>query len=488
MRFLLIAPSSADIRHQPVAPLGLIAIATYLNKKNHQCIIFDRNVEKKRINLVIEEFKPDIVGISVFTSRILYDAIYIANIAKRYNLPVIFGGVHASLLPEQVLESGVVDYVVIGEGEETTSELFDALADGRNINTVKGLAYKENGKIIINEPREFLDLTKSPLPDWSLVKVEKYLQGMGDAKRLLRIYSSKGCPGCCTFCYNQAFHKRTWRGRTPQQILEEVKYLIEHYNIDGIGFLDELWSMSKNRIYEICNLFIENNINISWYFNARVDQYKREDLQKLYDAGCRWILFGIESGSKDMLLKIKKGISLERTAEMFKNCHEIGISTIAAFMIGFPNETRENLKDTVRFALSINPTYYDFTRYMCYPGTELYQYSIENNLFKEPKTLEEWANISSWDRIYVNLTQVTKKELSVINNYFSWLNILKIMKKEQKGTLFGYIRNLLNNIKNNGFLCSTVSLFLTLKEVAFIIWSISVHPIIRKRYGLYNKL
>jgi len=464
-----------------------MAIATYINTSKHKCTIFDRNVEKISLQKEIERIKPDIIGISAFTGKMLRDVLKVSQIAKEYNLPVILGGVHASLLPNQTIKSGLIDYIVVGEGEATTMNLLDTLESKSSLYTVDGLVFIDNGKVIVNKERKFIDLSEYPITDWTLVKGEKYFQGMGNSKRLLRIYTSKGCPGNCTFCYNQSFHKRTWRGRSPQQIIDEVKMLIKLYDVDGIGFIDELWSMSKERVYEICDLFIQNNIKVTWYFNARVDQYSKEDLKILYNAGCRWLLFGIESGSKEILKKIKKGIRLENILQMFQYCKEIGISTIASFMIGFPNETEQDLKDTVDFALKLNTTYYDFTRFMCYPGTELYQYALDNGLFKEPETMLEWAKISSWDRIYINMTKVTKKELSVINNYFASLNIINMTKKEQKGTMFGYIRNLFKQISNKGLIKSFASSIITLSEVIYIFSSILFHPRIRAKYSLYKK-
>ena len=483
MLILLVAAKSSDMRHQPVAPLGLLAIATHINTSKHKCIIFDRNIEKISLKKEIERIKPDIVGISAFTGKMLKDVLYVSQIAKKHNLPVVLGGVHASLLPHQTLDNKSIDYVVVGEGEATTMDLLDALENKRSLYTVDGLAFIDNGKVIVNKERKFIDLSEYPITDWTLVKGYKYYQGMGNSKRLLRIYTSKGCPGNCTFCYNQSFHKRTWRGRTPQQILDQVKLLIQLYSVDGIGFIDELWSMSKERVFEICDLFLRNNIKISWYFNARVDQYNKEDLKTLYKAGCRWILFGIESGCNDILKMIKKGIRLENVSQMFQYCNDIGISTIASFMIGFPGETEQNLKETIDYALSLDATYYDFTRYMCYPGTELYKYAVDNGLFEEPKTMQEWAKISSWDRIYINMTKVTKTELTVINNYFAWLSIKGMTKRDQKGTFFGYLRNMFRQISFK----SIANSFYTFYELIYILSSILLHPRIRIKYSLNNK-
>lgn len=487
MKVLLIQPRSSDVRHQLVPPLGLLAIGTYLKFKGYSVTIIDRNINLNSIRKVLDKYKPDFVGISAITGTMLLDAINVSKIVKSENIPVMWGGVHPSLLPEQTLKSNIIDYIVIGEGEETIFQLLKAIQTKSSLYDIDGIGFIDNGSIVVNKDRSFIDISKLPITDWSLVDVEDYFQGLGECKKLIRIYTSKGCPGRCTFCYNQAFHKRKWRGRDPEQIVEEVQLLVERYGADGIGFIDELWSMDISRLHKICKLFIERNLNFKWYFNARVDQYGMKDLELMYEAGCRWILFGIESGSPRVLKQIKKGINLERVNKMFDMCNEIGISTIASFMIGFPNETEEDLRLTSEFARKLKATYYDFTRYMCYPGTELYSYAIENKLFEPPKTLEEWTKISSWDKISVNLTKVKDLDLSVFNDYFAWLNLKRMLKPDQFRTLLGYLYKLKSNKDIGGFIKAIKEMFASYYEVLRITYNLISHPIILKKYGLTFK-
>lgn len=484
MKVLLIQPRSSDVRHQLVPPLGLLAIGTYLKYKGYEVTIVDRSINLNSINKLLDKYEPDFVGVSAITGTMLLDAVNLSKVVKNRGIPVIWGGVHPSLLPEQTLQSNIIDYIVIGEAEESLFQLLQAIENKSSVYDVEGIAFMDHGSVIINESRSFIDLSKIPITDWSLVNVQDYFQGLGECKKLIRIYTSKGCPGKCTFCYNQAFHKQKWRGRAPEQIADEVQLLVEKYGADGISFIDELWSSDISRMHEICNLFIKRKLDFKWYFNARVDQYTIEDLELMYKAGCRWILFGIESASPRILRQIKKGINLERVTKMFEMCRQIGISTIASFMLGFPDETEEDLRTTAEFAIKLNATYYDFTRYMCYPGTELYNYTIENHLFNPPETLQEWAEISSWDRISVNLTKVSDLDLSIINDFFVWVNLKRMMKPDQFRTLLGYFYKLKSTKDIGGFLKAIKDLLASYYEVLRITINLIFHPVILKKYGL----
>lgn len=483
MNVLLIQPRSRDARHQPYPPLGLLAVGTYLKAAGHRVRILDRNVAGEALPVAVRQFEPDIVGVTAFTGTMALDALAAARQARRAGVPVVWGGVHPSLMPAQVLESGAADYVAVGEGEETFVELLAALGAGRPATDIAGLALRADGALRINPGRPFLDLTTLPPTDWTLIDVAPYFQGFGHCARLLRTYTSKGCTGRCAFCYNQAFHRSTWRGRTPEQVVDEAELLAGHYGADGIGFVDELWSPDAGRLRRICELFLERRIAAHWYFNARVDQYAEDDLALMHAAGCRWILFGVESGSPRILKAVRKGIDLERVQRAFDACRRIGISTIASFMFGFPGETAEDLRLTARFALGLNATYFDFTRYMCYPGTALFDEVTRDGLFKPPATLEEWARVGSWDRVHVNFTRVSRRALTVFNDYFAWLNMRRLLSADQRHTRAGYLKKLLPG-RGGGWAAAVKELFGTALEALGIITNLALHPGHRRRLGL----
>ncbi|NJO89127.1 MAG: radical SAM protein [Chloroflexia bacterium] len=253
----------------------------------------------------------------------------------------------------------------------------------------------------------------------------------------MRIYSSKGCPNRCGFCYNWAYHKSTWRGKSTDKLIEEIKYLVQNYKIKGVGFTDDLFTFDTERLVSFCDRLIEEKLNINWYCNARVG-LDRPQLQKMKDAGCKCIYFGIESGSKNIHKLINKGISIEKIHKTFDLCKQLGISTVGSFIIGFPDETEEDIRDTVNLAMALKPTIYDFSIYKCYPGTHLYDYSVKNGLFKQPASMEDWIDISSWDKSAISFSKLSNNELEVLCDFFTFKTIMNSAVHDTN-TIIGYI-------------------------------------------------
>ncbi len=440
MNVLFISPQRTVAKDQPYAPLGIISIASVLRKKGYAIKIYDREISSKSISEVIKSFEPDLVGISAYTGKMLKDAAYVSKVIKEStNAFVVWGGVHPSLLREETLENEFIDFIIAGEGEYPMLNLLNTIRDKTyKYGDIKGLGYKRDDKLFVNESDDFIDLTKLPIPAWDLLDVGKYYQNWAKCKRLLRIYSSKGCPGKCGFCYNNSYHKSIWRGKDVHQIIEEIKYLIKNFNVDGIGFTDDLFTGEKERLSNFCKLLIDNKIEIGWFCNARVG-LDRDVLQMMKTAGCKCIYFGIETGSPRMLKFINKGINITKIKETMAMCKELDINTVGSFMLGFPTEEEEDIKHTVNLAIELKPTYYDFSIFMCYPGTKLYDYCVENNLFENPNSLKEWVELSSWDEAVRNFSKITKKELQILCDFFTLKNVVNSIKND-KNTISGYLR------------------------------------------------
>ncbi|MBR5438283.1 MAG: cobalamin-dependent protein, partial [Clostridia bacterium] len=207
MKILLINPSVGYYTRALSNPLGLLSIGTYLKQHGHEVKIYDRCVDKTKIETVIKEFDAQIVGVSVMSSRGLKDAIKVSALLKKKGKTVVWGGQLPSMQTELVLDSDYVDMVSFGEGEETWKELAECLENGRDFYDIRGIAYKKDGKIKYNECRPFADLKDMPVSDWSLLDVPKYMQTYLGCNRMMYIYSSKGCPCRCAFCSNVNFHK-----------------------------------------------------------------------------------------------------------------------------------------------------------------------------------------------------------------------------------------------------------------------------------------
>ena len=268
MRILLINPSVGYYTRALSNPLGLLSIGTYLKQCGHEVKIYDRCVDKTRIDYLLKKFDPQIVGVSVMSSRGLKDAVKISSHIKKEGKLVVWGGQLPSMQTQLVLDSDYVDIVSFGEGEKTWKELVFCLENNKDFNEIKGIAYKKGEEIKINPCREFSDLRDMPVSDWSLLDVPKYMQNYLGCNKMMYIYSSKGCPCRCAFCSNVNFHKSTHRKRPNEYVIEEIKYLIENFGLDGVFFSDELWCIKKTDMVDFCNRVQESGLTFIGVFNS----------------------------------------------------------------------------------------------------------------------------------------------------------------------------------------------------------------------------
>lgn len=218
---------------------------------------------------------------------------------------MIWGGPTASTRPKAVLNNDCVDAVSIGEGEETWLDLANAYAAGTpDLFSIPGLALRgDGGETGFTPERPFLDLAGLPETDWSFVDVEKYFQTSYGCRRMLYLYASKGCPFSCVFCYNKEFHRCTHRKRPLEQLLNEIKYLVTNHRMDGVYFADELWCRSRSEIREICDALRGLDLDFIWGCQTRIGIFDQEDFEYMFCSGCRWMFFGVESGSRRVLLR-----------------------------------------------------------------------------------------------------------------------------------------------------------------------------------------
>ena len=487
MRVLFINPSVGYYTRALSNPLGLLSIATYIKTNGHEVKLEDRCVNKSNINKLLDSFKPDIIGVSLMSSRGIIDATKVSQAAKKRGIPVVWGGQMPSMQIEEVLASGFVDYVSYGEGEETWLEMMNALEKGESFANIEGLAYKENDKTVITPCRKFADLGEFPVADYTLIDAPKYMQNYLGCKKMMYVYSSKGCPCRCAFCSNQSFHKSTHRKRPNDIVLSEVKYLIDNYGVDGVYFSDELWCMKKSDAVDFCQKIHDMKLDFHWGIEMRIGLLDEEEFQMMYDAGCRWILFGVETGSPEMQKIIHKNIDYSKIAPTFETLNRIGITTIASFILGFPEETVDQLRDTVKLLNTIKANLTPVFHFTPLPGTELYDKVVSNGTYKAPKTFKEMSKVVATESLGVNLSAVPNIDLRVIRSWYMWKSFSNKGALQEHGA-FEFAKETIINGLHSISLKGPISFFLdgfkALYEFLYVFWFSHAYPKIIKKYDL----
>jgi len=366
-------------------PLGIVYLATYLKKHNINVDILDANALDMTDDEVSEFIKSKDSAIIGFTTTtiIMPNVIGICNKIKRKDNIVIVGGPHASAIPEDTLEECEnIDVIVVGEGEITTLELINKIKNNEKYDSVKGIVYRDGNSIKRTDPRGMIhDLDSLNFPDIDMLPLEKYrpapIIDLGYAgEKFATIITARGCTGVCIFCASSSFWKRI-RTRSAENILKEIDMLVKR-GVKHIVIVDDTFTCYKPRLKEFCNAIIERKYDISWNCYARVPDVDEEVLGLMKKAGCFFIFYGVESGSQEVLDRIKKMIKLEDAEKAVKLTKRAGIMANCAFMMGHPGETYETMKMTLDFAIKLNPHMAEFYITTPFPGTELYQTCKEN--------------------------------------------------------------------------------------------------------------
>jgi len=443
MKVCLISPPYSSAVKSVVGitspPLGLAYIASML-RQNHEVKIIDSSILNYTIGDVERElrsFNPDVVGITSVTPSI-YEAYKVAETAKkvREDCTVILGGPHATFMPRQTMEEcEYIDIIVRGEGEETTRELIENIEKGVPLNKVKGITFRKENGIIDTEPRPFIkNIDDIPFPSRDLLPMHLY---KFNGVKYTTMLTSRGCPFGCSFCSSSRLFGGYWRGRSPENVLEEIKTVYGEYGIRNIEFMDDTFTLDQKRAEKICDGIIEQGWDISWGASSRVDTLSKELAEKMKKAGC-WIIFlGIESGSQKILDTIGKRITLEQAKKAVEILKDAGIQVLGSFIIGFIQDTKETIKETIKFAKSLNLDYAEFSILTPYPGTPIFDYAKKNNTL----LTEDWSKYTATEPI-VKIEGISEKEVKALfqKAYITFYLRPKIVMKWLKNKQFSFIK------------------------------------------------
>lgn len=383
----------------PMLPLGLMYLASYILKHTkHNVKISDLAIEDTLLR-DLREYNPDIVGITC-TTLTIYDAWQVAKVCKLYNSKIItvIGGAHCNIYPEETANLDSIDYVVRGDGEVPIVNILNSIDSNNSIDRINSINVIE-------------DLDSIPFPARHLIDINKYHTAVS-SRPITSMITSRGCPFYCNFCYQP--HYKKWRARSAFNIVGEMLEC-EELDIKEIEIYDDTLTYDRDRVFEICEQIDYWGVKLSWAIRTRVDCVDREMLFALAQAGCKRINYGIESITPSILKTLRKGFNIEQITNAIKWTKEAGIEIQAYFMLGSPNETREQILDTIKFANEYVPdyAYYSITTPM--PGTALYEQGL-----KEGRYNDYWKEFASnptpsfWIRFY---NEDNREELIKLFNY-----------------------------------------------------------------------
>jgi anaerobic magnesium-protoporphyrin IX monomethyl ester cyclase len=390
-------------------PIYLAYIVAVLEEADVEVGFVDGVMEEMSIAdfaRAVSNIGPDLVVIECSTPSINYDLGTARAVkASLESTTVALIGSHSTFFHEQILtDHPAVDAICRGEAEMTVKELALTLARGDELSQVQGLTYREGGEVRVNPARPLVeDLDSLPFPARHIVRHDGYRAAIYAGDCPTAMVSSRGCPYHCTYClWPDTLYGHKFRARSAANVVDEMEHVVREYGVDEIYFDDDCLTLNKKRVLDMCRLLLERGVDVKWIVQSRVDTVDREVLTAMKEAGCHYILFGVESGSPKMLEIMKKRISLDRVRQAFKDCRELGIKTQAFFLFGVPGETQETVEETIEFAKEIDADSTQFAIVIPHPGTELYETCMEHG----------WLVYDGWEDFAAENSLIETDELT----------------------------------------------------------------------------
>lgn len=387
---------------QPLGPpAGLLSLAAVLVASKHEVEVLDAAVVPEYLQVLEKKLGDTLCfGVSVLTGQMIAGAIEASRLVKslRPGMPIIFGGWHPTLLPEQTLQECFVDIIVRNQGEMTMLEVVKRLETGSSLEDVRGCSFKAGSRIQHNPDRMNISLDSLPVPAYDLVDFDKYESISGQRK--LPYASSVGCPYACSYCTDSVFYRRSFNARSAQRVVKDVTNLVKKLRIDEVALLDSNFLVDGRRASQIASGFSDSGLEFKWTFQTSTDLMSRltdSDVVQLGNSGVTHIGFGLESGSERVLRSMKKHHQkLEDAFESARKCRKAGIRATFNLIFGFPGETELDRRQTFR-AMSDIAKYDNVTVsanfFTPYPGISIWSKLQELGL-REPSSLKDWIGMS----------------------------------------------------------------------------------------------
>lgn len=389
MKVVFLSPPQND---KIFPSLGIAYLTAVLNKEGHQASLHDgANSSIKEMVNYVDRASPQVVGITMNTTN-RFEALELARIIKsRFKIPIIVGGPHPTLLPDQLLRNySFIDFIIRNEAEHTIVKLINALEKREDYSKILGISFKRNNEIIHNPPAPIIEnLDDLPFPEWRFFNLKKYIPQTEYPEEYKNSYfgsiiTSRGCPFRCTFCSSSNFWGYKIRFRSAESILEEIKML---YNL-GVRFIvfnDDNFTSNKKRAIEVCNLIIQEGLHekMGWQCRAEVNIVDEELLSIMKKANCNMIEFGIEDCTEEGIRWFKKSHIMPQVKTAFDLCKKYNIKIKSYFIVGGDHETKENLALKKKYMEELDPDVTTASILLAYPKTEIFEYGKQKGLWTE---------------------------------------------------------------------------------------------------------
>jgi radical SAM superfamily enzyme YgiQ (UPF0313 family) len=426
-------------RNSIIPPYSLLQLGALLVGQGRQVQLIDANGE----NLPWEQLEKQIAQADYdllvfrFTPTTLQWDLKTASVSKRVHPNAVTAGICWTLqsVPLTVLEAEpCLDVYVRHEYEEVVPALAAAVAEGKDLSTVAGIAYRSGQELKVNPPAQPLkDWNSLPLPAYNLLSsLDHYAINTQHGSPFTIIYGSKGCPFSCIYCTERNTKLKV---RSAPNILQELQYLKDHYDIKTVSFFDETFTIDRQRALAIAEGIRERKLELTWYCNTRANLVDEPLLKAMRLSGCRGMSFGVESGSQKILDNAKKGITIQEAETAIKTAKKAGIKVFCSFIFGLPGENWETVNETIMFVKRNLPTGAQFNVAVPYPGTELYETAIERGWVEKDFG---WADLLQHEAA-MRTDELTAEELNLARKrayralYFSgrwWLQNMWHVAKE----------------------------------------------------------
>jgi radical SAM superfamily enzyme YgiQ (UPF0313 family) len=445
---LLIRPRSTYADVVAGIPIGITLLGAVAEQRGHRVRILDVGLEQDPAHSLREAFaevRYDIAGVSCMSVEFLGGLETARQIREcSPGTHIIFGGQHPTIMPEQSMKADCIDSICIGEGEDVWIEFLDRTAQGAGLDGVAGLWFRRDGEVIRNTPRNsYVDVDAVPMPAYHLLDIERYfdldfVRFPTVHRRAIQIFTSRGCPYRCIYCHD-LFGKR-FRGRKPELVFEEIKFLHDRHGIKEFMVEDDIFNMDLDRAKRICDLIISSGLKLGFQFGngVRLERFDEELMRKLSEAGTHHMAIAVESANDRIQKLIKKHLKLNRFNEILGWARKYQIETLGFFMLGFPGETIAEINQTIRFACDSHFDEALFSIATPYAGTELNDLVRATGSFEGGNDVhDEWEGVvkvksEEWD--YRKLKWLQRKAYLLF--FLTRFRFARILKKMRSPKMF----------------------------------------------------